>query len=599
MTSPLLRFAALTVVATTVTTGIINRRDVPDPPRAKVLSPLALTADSAAAPGGFDTVQSVEGAEMVGLTYTVPEGGAEPKVEVRGQRDGQWTEWLDLSAESDDGPDADSPEFHPGQRSTSPAWLGHDEQQVEVRVTSGAIADLKLHPIDSEPPKANGGALSIPAADAFVPTPGIYGRAQWGADEADAFTQPGCESGPTYAAGGITRAHVHHTVNSNSYGPSDSPAHLRGIQAYHMVANGWCDIGYNFLVDRYGQMFEGRRGGIGRAVVGAHASGFNTNSTGIALIGDFTSSGVPDAAYNALVYLLAWKLSYHGVPADGQVWVRVGANEGAYWPEGTIISLDRITGHRDVNATGCPGQFLYDLLPRLRADVAYVLATQPQEQRLMCDWDGNGTDTPGVVFNGVWVIRNSNSDGPPDASFLYGNPGDIALCGDWYHNGHDSPAIYRGGFLYMRSSLMPNVDVTSVAWFGNPGDRPVVGDWNGDGFDTIGVVRSGVWYLTNNYLPLGTIVLRFGNPGDTPLTGDWTHKGFDTPGIWRPGQFVLSDTLSTSFGDHAVNLGNPTDKPVVGDFDGNGTTTPGLLRGFYWYLLSSIGPDATLSSFVF
>jgi hypothetical protein len=585
-----LRFAALALVLTFVTTGIVNRPAKPDPPHVAVQATQELASDAVAT--GFDAVKAVDGAEMVGLSYDVAPGSPEPTVEVRGQRDGQWTEWLDISAESDDGPDADSPEFHGDRRSTAPAWLGHDQQQVEVRVTNGTVSDLQLHPVDSEPATPSGDALALPAADAFVSPGPITMRSQWGADEANSYTQPGCESGPTYAPQGITDAIVHHTVNSNTYSPSDSAALVRGIQAYHIFSNGWCDIGYNFLVDRYGQVFEGRRGGIGRAVVGAHASGFNTGSTGVSLIGDFTNSGVPNAAYAALVQLLTWKLAYHGTPAQGQVWVRTGANSGAYWPEGTYVAIDRIIGHRDVNATGCPGNFMWWLLPQLRADVAAGLASQPREQRLVCDWDGNGTDTPAVFYNGSWAIRNANSEGATSIVASFGDPGDIAVCGDWLGTGRDTIGVYRSGRLYMKLSNTSGV-ADLVFAFGNPGDRPVVGDWNGDGIDTLAVVRGADWYMTNSYLPYGTAKFRYGDPGDIPIAGDWSHKGYDTPGVVRDARYYLSDHATSGFADYVIIYGDPYDIPLVGDFNGDRVSTPGVNRGVYWWLSDDFSGNAT------
>ena len=588
--SHLLRFTAFALVLTSVTTGIVNRPARSGRPHVEVQEVQKLAADAVST--GFDTVKAVDGAEMVGLSYDVPPGSPEPTVEVRGQRDGQWTEWLDVSTEADDGPDADSPEYHGDRRSTTPAWLGHDQQQVEVRVTNGTVADLQLHPIDSEPVEASGGALALPAADAFVPVGPVTSRAQWGADEANSYTQPGCESGPSYAAQGVTDAIVHHTVNSNTYSPSDSAALVRGIQAYHIFSNGWCDIGYNFLVDRYGQVFEGRRGGTGRAVVGAHASGFNTGSTGVALIGDFTSSGVPDAAYAALVNLLTWKLAWHGTPAQGQLWVRVGANSGAYWPEGTYVAIDRIIGHRDVNATGCPGNFFWWLLPQLRIDVAAGLANQPREQRLVCDWDGNGSETPAVFYNGSWAIRNSNSEGPADLLLGFGDPGDIAVCGRWLGGAKDTIGVYRAGRLYVKLSNTSGVADFTIA-FGNPGDYPVVADWNGDGVDTLAVVRGADWYMTNSYLPFGTAKFRYGDPGDRPVAGDWTAKHYDSPGVVRAASFYLADRATSGFADRVIIFGDPGDNPIVGDFNGDGVTTPGVTRGVFWWLTDSLGGNAS------
>jgi hypothetical protein len=132
---------------------------------------------------------------------------------------------------------------------------------------------------------------------------------------------------------------------------------MRAIYYFHTHTNHWCDIGYNFVVDRFGTVFEGRYGGVTQAVIGAHALGFNTGTTGVALLGTFDGTAVPSAMYNGLRALLAWKLSIHGV------------NPGA-----TIVfngkTLSTISGHRDVNSTDCPGGMPYGLLPQLRSELA-------------------------------------------------------------------------------------------------------------------------------------------------------------------------------------------------------------------------------------
>jgi hypothetical protein len=129
-------------------------------------------------------------------------------------------------------------------------------------------------------------------------------------------------------------------------------------------------MGYNFLVDRYGQVFEGRSGGVDQPVVGAQAGGFNTPSTGVSMIGDFRSSAPPKVAMNALAKLLAWKLSIHGVPAKGRTTVVSAGGPSTAHPAGQKVRLQRISGHRDADLTECPGAALYGRLPALRTQVA-------------------------------------------------------------------------------------------------------------------------------------------------------------------------------------------------------------------------------------
>jgi uncharacterized protein with LGFP repeats len=168
----------------------------------------------------------------------------------------------------------------------------------------------------------------------------------------------------------VQAAFVHHTVTVNEYGPQDSAAIVLGIHKYHRDTNGWNDIGYNFLVDRYGQVFEGRAGGIDQAVVGAQAQGYNSVSTGVAVLGTHSAVPITPQAMTALAQLLGWKLSLHGVPCEGTVVVPSGGGSMNRYPAGRPVTLNRICGHRDGDATSCPGDALYGRLPELRRRAA-------------------------------------------------------------------------------------------------------------------------------------------------------------------------------------------------------------------------------------
>jgi hypothetical protein len=165
-------------------------------------------------------------------------------------------------------------------------------------------------------------------------------------------------------------AFVHHTVTANEYGPQDSAGMVLGICRYHRNSNGWNDLGYNFLVDRYGTIFEGRAGGIDQAVVGAQAQGYNSQSTGVASLGTFNTTGQTPAGLDALARLLAWKLGVHGVPPTGTVDIVSGGGPLNRYPAGHTVRLQRVSGHRDGDATSCPGNALYAQLPGLRLTVA-------------------------------------------------------------------------------------------------------------------------------------------------------------------------------------------------------------------------------------
>ena len=160
---------------------------------------------------------------------------------------------------------------------------------------------------------------------------------------------------------------MHHTVSANDYAPEESAGIVLGIARYHRDSNGWNDIGYNFLVDQYGQVFEGRAGGVDQPVIGAQAQGYNSVSTGIACIGTFTSVPQSEAGLEALAHLIGWKLSLHGVPTEGTVVVTSRGGASNRYPSGTPVTLERIPGHRDGDSTSCPGEALYGQLPDLRA----------------------------------------------------------------------------------------------------------------------------------------------------------------------------------------------------------------------------------------
>jgi hypothetical protein len=205
-------------------------------------------------------------------------------------------------------------------------------------------------------------------ARAQTPAPGsraapqIIPREQWGADQ--------CRPRAVPAYGEVQVGFVHHTVNANSYSPQDSAAIVLSICRYHRNSNGWRDIGYNFLVDRYGQIFEGREGGIDQPVIGAQAQGYNGVSTGVANIGTFSQAPQTAAGVQATAELLAWKMSLHGAPVRGAVEVVSAGGPSNRYRDGTPVTFERISGHRDADKTSCPGEALFAQLPDIRARAA-------------------------------------------------------------------------------------------------------------------------------------------------------------------------------------------------------------------------------------
>jgi hypothetical protein len=204
----------------------------------------------------------------------------------------------------------------------------------------------------------------LASARAAAVVPPIGTRASWGADERLR------SAAPRYT-GQLQAGFVHHTVSANNYSAAAVPKMIRGIYAYHTRSNHWSDIGYNFLVDRFGRLWEGRAGGVTANVLGAHTGGFNSNSFAVSAIGDFSKVAAPPEMVDAIARLLAWKLSLNFRDPNGTtVLVSEGGGTSRY-RAGTPVTFNVISGHRDAGNTQCPGTNLYAQLPTIRA-----LATQ-------------------------------------------------------------------------------------------------------------------------------------------------------------------------------------------------------------------------------
>jgi hypothetical protein len=316
--------------------------------------------------------------DLLGASWRGP---AHPGLLVRFRTtSGAWSPW----ASADDlghGPDTPAPR---SERSFGePFWTG-GTSVVQVR-SDAELEALKLHLIDvsgGAGAATHAAAGSEPGADAAAATlatpvlasgpgqPPIIARRVWAQGAAPPRVRPGY--------GAVRMAFVHHTENPNGYAAAEVPAMLRAIWAFHRFVRGWNDIGYNFVIDLYGRVWEARAGGIDLAVVGAHAGGYNLVSTGVAILGSFMSEAPTAVAQTELQRLLAWKLALHGAPTHGRVTVRVNPAGAIYsrFPANARVSLQRIAGHRDADTTDCPGDVLYARLPATRA-AAGVLAPDP------------------------------------------------------------------------------------------------------------------------------------------------------------------------------------------------------------------------------
>ena len=166
---------------------------------------------------------------------------------------------------------------------------------------------------------------------------------------------------------------MHHTAGGNDYRPEDVPARIRADYAYHVQARGWSDLGYNLVVDRFGGIWEGRAGGIGRATIGSHAAGFNTGTLGVSLLGDMTTAQPTGEAVRAVARVAAYAAEVWRFDPTGSVVLTSGGSPK--FAPGEHVSLPRVHGHRDVGLTTCPGT-LYDRLGEVRRSAAALVGSR-------------------------------------------------------------------------------------------------------------------------------------------------------------------------------------------------------------------------------
>jgi hypothetical protein len=341
--------------------------------------------------------------DLVGMRWR---GRLEPTISLRARlAGGRWTKWTRVPSDPEDAPDR---RMRGGF--SAPVWTG-DADRVQYKL-SRRVPGLRLHFVDVPSPERRALARSArrnqTTGGAGQP-PAIQPRAAWGAEDCVP------RSGPSY--GDVQVAFVHHTVSANDYTAAEVPSIILSICRYHRNSNGWNDIGYNFLVDKFGTIWEGRAGGIDQPVIGAQAQGYNSHSTGIADIGTHSDVAASSAELDAFARLIRWKLPLHGAPTQGSVTLTSGGGSLNRFRSGTPVTLDRISGHRDGDNTSCPGNAMYAQLPDLRARVGSVQPTVPSQSRTRLDV----SLTPGAVVypqqaTVSGVLRQINGKPVPNAA---------------------------------------------------------------------------------------------------------------------------------------------------------------------------------------
>jgi uncharacterized protein with LGFP repeats len=333
--------------------------------------------------GGGETVREIHQDTPFSMVALTAEDFTGTSARIRAKKsDGSWGPWYEAEALDGLGPDS------PGARGTEPVFVGRTTTvQIAVSRPPGAPATpappttrplpglgyvpakveqpfaQQVNAVLISPPQAPVDTLPLPSAVTApgVP-PNIIGRAQWGADES-------MRCGPVQYDNGIRAGIVHHTAGSNNYTPEDSAGIVRSIYEYHTRTLGWCDIAYNALVDKYGQVFEGRAGGMDKPVEGAHTGGFNRDTWGVAMLGNFDLVTPTPIQLRTTARLLGWRLGLNHLNPRGTVVLASAGGSFSKFPFGAAPTLPTIFTHRDVGITDCPGNAAYAVMDQIR-DIA-------------------------------------------------------------------------------------------------------------------------------------------------------------------------------------------------------------------------------------
>ncbi|MET9202662.1 N-acetylmuramoyl-L-alanine amidase [Gordonia sp. NPDC003585] len=345
---------------------------------ARARAPQPRMADGRPVGAAVTTLRRSTPIKMLAFTWDRP---VDVDMFVRAKRpNGRWGAWtaLEQAAGSEASPD------HPA--GTEPIWVGN-AREVQIAATDNGLAIPAAEPQGGGPAQLAMGsaseiitklvttALSAIKATLISPEsvlslgsslltpllggPSVVARAQWGADEAIRCSQP--TFSPT-----VRGAILHHTAGSNEYTAAQSVEIVRGIYAYHARTLNWCDIGYNVLVDKYGQIFEGAFGGLDRNVEGTHTGGFNKSTVGVSMIGNLDQTPPTGAMVAAVARFLRWRLGKAGLNPGGTANLTSEGFSGSKFPAGAQTTLPMIAGHRDYNSTSCPGTHGYSALAQIR-----------------------------------------------------------------------------------------------------------------------------------------------------------------------------------------------------------------------------------------
>ena len=407
-----------------------------------------------------------------------------------------------------------------------------------ITPASFSTAETTARPA-STVPAAVPAALPVATSANGLPVP-VTTRAEWGANASYMSWDP------DYASAG--HVVVHHTAGTNNYSAGQSASIVRGIYYYHAVTLDWGDIGYNFLIDKYGTVFEGRSGSLaapaGRMSVGAHARGVNTGTMGLSMMGDYSSVSPSDAQLSSVGKMAGWFLRRAGI-TDANGWAGLNVWTTERYQAGSTISMPRILGHRDVGYTSCPGNVGYSKLGTIR--------TIAQQQI-----SGSGG---WKAESGAWYYLKS--DGAKATGW-------VTDAGNWYYLDASKGGAMATGWLRDGSS-----------WYYLDGSR-------GGAMATGWVSDGGSWYYLNSDGALAT--------GWVTDAGNWYYLNASKGGAMATGWLRDGSSWYYLGADGAMATGwvrGPEGWFYLDGSRGGAMATGWVSDGGSWYYLNSDGALAT------
>lgn len=573
-------------------------------------------------PGGYEIVTAALESDpfyIAGVTWV---GQAPERVDIRVKEDIGWSTWYTLELETD-GIAGTEPFMTGGATSVQVRLAGEVvPSSVDLTLTAGAghapveetpeasedqptdtVADAAVNDVSFFVPQRELGAMpaSLPqsltggALPQVIDPTSIISRAEWGITRVPpAWT-------PSWVP--LQATVIHHTAGTNNYTAAQSAGIVRSIHDYHTYSRGWDDIGYNFLVDKYGQVFEGRYGTLssapGEMVIGAHAAPANTGTVGISVMGTYMNSVRPsDLVLTKIEDIIAWQFSLAGVDPFGTWTYRNRA--------GAMVTANTILGHKDVSSTACPGT-IYDQLGRIRTRVNDQLhPSDPMTMRSdktirLFKTDDFAPISKNVQFFGypgdefyvgnfgrgdLPFVRRGNefivAAGPtsPTAvtSYTIGTGREQVFTGAIDVAGQEALILRTGNRFDIYDSLSQTRPSRSV-YYGKASDEVYVYDWDGDGKSEIAVRRGNQFHLKWT-VSSGNAdkVIGYGRAGDDVYPGRWSSNPAETLMVRRGNTYYVSYSAKSGNADKKFSYGRATDKVVVGDWNSDGRDGVGVVR---------------------